>query len=426
VLVLKEGVSSNPRSAIEAAGGRVRSSNDQIGVYTTEGLSDAAVAALGRRAEVEAVVPDVVTQWLPPMSSRGMRVLHASGLTPGKRTDQSGAFFFDLFQWNMRVIKADQAWLVSKQGRGALVCVLDTGIDPTHIDLTGKLDESISTSFIDGEPVGQDLGAHGTFVAAQISSNGLGMASVAPDATLCSMTVLDSTGSGSFADVIAAIYTAASVRADVINMSLGAYFSRKEDGAKELIRAMQRAIDFASRKGVLVVAAAGNDGVNTNVDPRDMIVVPAQLEHVVSVGATGPTFQQDFDGIPSYSNYGISGVDVFAPGGGDAYVDNQGNLLNETDLIIGPCSPSAIGFGCGPLDYLVGNGTSFASPLAAGEGAVIESQSPHNQGDEFLSACIIATADKVTPRRVDPIYAFGRIDVLKGSSCQTPGPFARR
>jgi subtilisin family serine protease len=143
------------------------------------------------------------------------------------------------------------------------------------------------------------------------------------------------------------------------------------------------------------------------------------------VGATGPTFGANFDGIPSYSNVGRSGVDVFAPGGGDAFVDEDGNLLNPGDLILGACSPSIDAFACSPFDYLIGNGTSFAAPHASGEGAVIESNFPRDQRGDLLSACITLSADKVTGRFSDPIFAFGRINVLKGAFCRPSFPLAK-
>jgi subtilisin family serine protease len=423
VIVLKEGVTADLRPAIEKAGGKVKASNQQIGVYTVSGLSDAAVAALAQRVDVEAVTADVKVQWIPPMSQRKVRVIHGNSANLRKHTDQSGAAFFTVWQWNMRVIQADKAWLSTNQGRGALVCVLDTGIDPTHLDTQGKVDESLSTSFIEDEAPNTDGDGHGTFVAAIVSSNGVGVASVAPDAVLCSIKVLDKTGLGNFGDVISGIYAATVNGADVINMSLGAYFSRNEEGAKELVHALQRAVNFAFGHGVLVVAATGNDGVNLNTDSKDMIEAPAELDHVQSVGATGPFNQTNFDHIPSYSDFGRSGVDVFAPGGGDAIVDDNGNITNPTDLIIGPCSPSTINFGgCTPADYLIGNGTSFATAHVSGEGAVIESQLQRDQTGARLADCIDKSADKITGKRNDRILAHGRINVLRGASCEAaPG-----
>ncbi len=413
VIVLKDGATTNLRGEIERRGGQVRGDHGNIGIFTTEDLSDAAVAALAARADVEAVVPDVRVQWIPPLRSQITQVRHLTTTGPRTAADQSGAAFFD-FQWNMRVIRADQAWLLTQQGKGTLVCILDTGIDPTHIDLQGRVDANLSQSFVSAEQATEDLFGHGTFVAGIISSNGIGVASVAPNARLCSIKVLDKTGHGTFADMISGVVYGADIGADVLNMSLGAYFSRKDDGAKELIRALQRAMNYASRRGALLVAAAGNDGVNLNTDPRDSIALPAELDHVLSVGATGPVNQLNFDRIASYSNFGKSGVEVFAPGGDFV----NGSVFQ--DLLFGPCSPSIqnpdLGT-CGPLDYLIGDGTSFAAPHVSGEAAVIESQLSGNRRGGQLSRCVRFTADHPTGRRIDPLYGFGRIDVLTGARC---------
>ena len=409
VIVLKDGSAADLRSAVQQLGGKVQRSTPQIGVLTVDDLSDAAVASLRQRPEVQGIDADVRIQWLPPRAERRQ---YMRAVRP--QTNQSDAFFFPAYQWYLRVIKADQAWDVSNQGAGALVCDLDSGVDPNHLDLIGKVDLSKSASFVAEEDGIVDRDGHGTAVSALIATRGIGMASTAPDAVLCQVKVLNGDGVGSFADIIAGIVYATDVGADVINMSLGAYFSRKEEGARELIRAVQRAVNYASRKGVVVVAAAGNDAVNTNRDPRDFIAIPAQLAHVISVGATAPIGQQNFDMIASYSNYGAEGVDVYAPGGD--YLPEQGGVIQ--DLILSACSAGFVEFGCeDEVSYLFGAGTSFAAPLVAGQAAVIESQLPGDQADEVITLCILKTAENPSGKRRDRLYASGRIDVLASTDC---------
>jgi subtilisin family serine protease len=426
IIVLKEGVAADLTAEVQQAGGRVRRSHREIGVLSVEGLSDAAVASLSRRPEVLGINADVKVRWIPPAARqmKGRVKVKASGVR--SQTDQSGAFFF-ADQWNMRVIQADDAWLTTRQGEGALVCVLDTGIDTDHPDLLGKVDPSVSVNFVTEEPF-TDLNFHGTHVAGIISTNGLGVASVAPDARLCAVKVLDFEGGGSFDDVIAGIYHTGVIGADVANMSLGVYVSRKEEGVKELQRALQRAINFATGRGVLVVTSAGNAdengiGIDLNSDPNSFIHLPSELANVISVGATAPFNQANFDMVASYSNFGKSGVDVFAPGG-DLL---PGGALE--DLILSPCS-SQIAF-CAPETDNEGNvfhfwvfaaGTSMAAPHVSGEGAVIESELPGDQRGQRLTSCILRNADQVTGRRNDPVYGKGRINVLRGVACQGSGP----
>ena len=407
MIVLKDGATAQQvADQVSALGGAVERRHDAINVLTAHGLSAAAVAALTARSDVEGIRADVKVQMIPPRERMlGKRVKLAS--------DQSGAFFFDAFQWDMRQIKADKAWLVSKQGKKTLVCVLDSGIDPDHIDLQGKVDLNISKSFVATEPDIIDHLFHGTFVSALISTNGLGMASVAPDTRLCMIKVIDATGQGSFDDLISGILYAADQHADVINMSLGAYFQITSKDDIQLIIAVQRAINYALKKKVLPVAAAGNEGINLATDPPDFIELPAQAFGVISVGATGPQNQQNFDHIPSYSNVGFPGVEVFAPGGGDY----DPEINNFTDLVFSACASAVPG--CEDEEsYIFANGTSFGPPHVVGEAAVIASDLPGNDKPLTLNTCVALTSDHPTGRFIDPIYGFGRIDVLRATKCR--------
>jgi subtilisin family serine protease len=409
VIVMREGSGSvnDLAAAVRALGARVVRVHDAIGVLTVAGLTDEGAARLRDRGDVDGIRRDVMVRMIPPMQIAEVRYLRAE-------SDQHGAQFFPL-QWNLRQIKADQAWLVTQQGEGALVCILDTGIDPNHIDLAGRVDLGISTSFVETEPDILDRNLHGTFVAALIASNGLGMASVAPEARLCAVKVLDRTGMGSFSDVIAGIVYAASHGADVINMSLGAYFPVQTRDDVQLVAALQRAIAFAIRRGALPVAAAGNDTVNLATDPPRFISVPAQLAGVLSVGATGPIAQQDFDRIAGYSNVGFPGVDVFAPGG---EFDPPRTVL--ADLILSACS-GLIAPCAGGNAYVLADGTSAAAPHVAGEAAVIESIIRRDQRAARLESCIRLTSDHPTGRFIDPLYGFGRINVLRAAICGRGG-----
>lgn len=413
IVVGREGGKADLAAAITKAGGKVQRIHRGINVYDVTDLSAQGLSALRALPDVQGIDADVRVQWLPPLSQRGLH--RAQVARP--QTDQSGAFFFPIYQWYLRQIRADQAWTQSGQGSGVLVCDLDSGVDAGQLDLIGKVDLSRSATFVAEEDGIIDRDSHGTAVSALIASAGIGIASVAPDAMLCQVKVLNGDGVGSFADLIAGIVYATDVGADVINMSLGAYFSRKEDGARELVRAVQRAVNYASRHGVVVVAAAGNGdengiGINLNRDPRDFIVVPAELDNVISVGATAPVNQQDFEQIASYSNFGASGVDVFAPGGDFV----EGGVLE--DLILSACSRAMTLFDCSSgFDYLFAAGTSFSSPLVAGQAAVIESTLPGDQNDEFISRCIQRSAVNPNGRNRDRLYGKGIVDVLSSLDC---------
>jgi hypothetical protein len=108
------------------------------------------------------------------------------------------------------------------------------------------------------------------------------------------------------------------------------------------------------------------------------------------------------------TGFPIGGVQLFAPGG-----DLVAGGVVE-DLIISACSQFA-GFGCGPLDYLIGAGTSFSSPMVAGESAVLRSIVGGSTGGSFVNAnCLPQGTDVVGP---SAIFGKGRMNVVKAASC---------
>lgn len=407
VIVMKDGAAgmADLVAQVQSLGGHIVRTEPGINVVMVRGLSDAAAAVIANRSDVDGVQADSAVRMIPPREQ-------VMGQPIQMQSDQSFAFFFQAFQWNIRQIKADQAWLASNQGNGTLVCVLDTGVDPDHIDLQGKEDLGISTSFVASEPDIIDHSFHGTFVSALISSNGLGIASVAPDAKLCMIKVLNANGMGTISDLISGIVYAANHGANVINMSLGSLDTIKGPDDVHVVVALRRAIDYAIKHGTVPVAAAGNNATNLSTAGPHVMEIPAEIQGVISVGATAPVNQMNFDRIASYSNVGFPGVDVFAPGGDQV----QGSVL--PDLIISACAATAVPQCAGEATYVFGAGTSFASPHVAGAASVIVSDQTHDPSVGHLTACIETTSDHPTGKVVDQLYGYGRIDVLSAASCK--------
>jgi subtilisin family serine protease len=409
----KTAESSDFESKVKALGGKVYRRSGEIGATLVTGLSAQAATTLRGRSDVEDVSSDLVAQWIPPRNRLMRSVVGVTGkrIEQGSGINQSGAFFFNDFQWNMRVIRAPEGWAQTPAGNHTLVCLLDTGIDPNHIDLAGKVDLNLSTSFVETEPFIEDLHFHGTFTAALVSSNGLGIASVAPAARLCEIKVLDQAGNGNFADIIAGIVYGGVIRADVINLSLGALLDLSDKDQRGLAKAIQKAVDFAHRQGVTVVAGSGNDALNLDQTGKVQFI-PAQLDHVISVGATGPLNQQNFDRLASYSNFGRSGNDVVAPGG--EFI--EGVTLDQflfQDLIISACSEFVPG--CeGGVFYTFADGTSAAAPHVSGAAAVIESSRLGDQSPNRIEECIDRGADDIGPR---VFFGAGRIDIPAEAAC---------
>ncbi len=291
-------------------------------------------------------------------------------------------------QWHMEQIRAPEAWALTR-GEGAVVAVIDTGVaykDGPGVrgvpDLAGTKIQPGKT-FVAGAPDGLDDHAHGTHVAgtiAQTTNNGIGVTGVAYDATILPLKVLSARGSGSVAAIANAIRYAADEGAHVINMSLGGPFPSK---------VLAKAVAYAHDRGVTVVCASGNDH-------RGRVGYPAANEGAVAVGAVDWSRDLTF-----YSNWGDA-QDVTAPGGdtrrdanGDGYPDG---VLQNTIQIQQPMEDG----------YLWFQGTSMASPHAAGVAALIVSEGVTNPDE--VERILKETAVHPEDKDWDPRFGAGIID----------------
>lgn len=273
-------------------------------------------------------------------------------------------------------IDAPTAWSVAR-GAGAIVAVIDSGIDDTHPDLSGQIIAEYDTRDDDGDasPAGTTPEeAHATMVASLVaaSANGIGMTGVAPDASLINIRACFA-GECRSLDIADGIYRAVDAGADIINLSLGS--AGEEDPP------LESAIAYARSRNVLVVAAVGNSGQNIDQLGNGLVMIPAGLpfDNILAVAASDHR-----DRRPPFSNYGPSGVDVFAPGASVLSAD--------------PGDPS--GF------YPV-SGTSFSSPIAAGVAALLLSSDPGISYHE-LKARLVAFVDR--PSGLSGLSANGRLN----------------
>ncbi|MBA2663542.1 MAG: peptidase S8 [Bradymonadaceae bacterium] len=260
------------------------------------------------------------------------------------------------FQWNFKQVNAEKAWKVST-GRDVVVAVIDTGVtykdDASRGIKAGKDLKGTrfvaGYDFVDKSDFVYDGHGHGTHVAgtiAQATNNGYGVAGLAYDAKIMPIRVLNSRGFGQVADIADAVRWSADNGAQVINMSLGGPLP-------SLV--LKRAIDYAHKKGVTVVAAAGNAGKRS---PS----YPAAYDHVIAVAAT--QFDQRTTFYSQWGGY----VDIAAPGG-NTRVDQNGDgrpdgILQET-LKAGKLDEH---------DFSLYMGTSMASPHVAAIAALVISQ----------------------------------------------------
>jgi lantibiotic leader peptide-processing serine protease len=205
----------------------------------------------------------------------------AAGLCSTSYPGTTGPDQLSSCQWDMDVINAGAAQ-AKATGIGVKVGVIDGGVDFSHPDLAGAIDVAQSCSFIyDSTPTAdpqevangdcsnkaavQDLQGHGTHVATTIAGreNGIGIVGVAPEATIVALKACTIDGF-CFADsVAAALRYAGDQRLDVVNLSLFAdpylYFCANEAGQRAILKDLQDAARYAQQRGVVIVAAAGNE-----------------------------------------------------------------------------------------------------------------------------------------------------------------------
>ena len=244
---------------------------------------------------------------------------------------------------------------------------------------------------------------HGTHVAGIVAApiNGKGVQGVAPKATIVAVRVLDETGSGAWGWLFQGIYYAASIRADVINMSLGATFDRINAGGGNsgvFIATLNRLINFATQAGSLCVSAAGNEGVDLN---SRLWSVPAQSGNGMAVSATGPVALKTYDRLASYSNYGQSVIDVAAPGG-DFTLYPAANYV--FDMVLSPAGPRS--------SYYFAAGTSMAAPHVSGLAALLVGRYGKMSPTHLQSMIENYAADILSPGS-DDATGRGRIDAAR-------------
>ncbi|HEX5224095.1 MAG TPA: S8 family serine peptidase, partial [Solirubrobacteraceae bacterium] len=401
-----------PRHGLGADAAAARPARTAVVRVPRGGSIAASLARLRRTPGVEWAVPDYRA--------------HAAATfvpdDPGRAHGAPGAW--QELQWNLAgpfSVNAPEAWenLIADGrpgGAGVTVAVLDTGVAYANRGPFRRSPDLSPFQFVKGydfvsrNPFPNDRNGHGTFVASTIAeetNNGDGLTGLAYGAKLMPVRVLDSEGEGEASTIAEGVRFAVRHGAQVINLSLEFSPGITASDIPELISALR----FAHHHGVVVVAAAGNEG-------RTAIAYPARAPFVVSVGAT-----TERGCLASYSNDG-TGLALVAPGGGtDANLPGDPNCHPEDSgrdifqVTFTGSSPRRFGL---PSGY---EGTSMATPHVSAAAALVIASGvlgPHPSPAQIVTR-LKATAQKLGGGGDEKLYGAGLLNVAAATAPGGPG-----
>lgn len=289
-------------------------------------------------------------------------------------------------QWYLSKIRMPEVWDRFTEQKSTVVAVIDTGVDYTHPDLQGKVLPGINLVNGDNDPM--DDNGHGTHVAgiiAAVTDNGIGIAGITTNAKILPIKAGDKDGNFTVSAVVEAILYAISQNVDVINLSLGGYSSSNLP-----LMSITDAIMQAYQKGIVVVAAAGNDAT-------DEWTFPAAIPSVIAVSATATD-----DNRAKFGNFG-SYIDIAAPG------------TNILSTIITNADYDNVKDG-----YTTESGTSVAAPIVSGIAALLKSIHPDWGPDEIEWALELSAYRKDPSILWDEYLGYGRVDAYAALSQVLP------
>jgi subtilisin family serine protease len=375
---------------VTRAGGSVVATYHRIGVVVAESASPGFEASIEGFRQVEGAAPTAVYASSAGLNDDGP----FGGSLPNEPATDGDTFSGQ--QWGLDRIHAKEAHALTGGSPQVLVGHIDTGVDAAHPDLAPNLDPSRSVSCVGGAPdaspdAWKDDSGHGTHTAAIIAAadNGTGVVGVAPNVKLVAIKASIRQGMSDFflpEAVVCSFMWAASHGVDVANnsystdatlMSGRTQFCDDDPNQATVVEAVGRAVRWATRRGVTVVASAGND--NLDMAANACRRLPSELPGVVTVGGVAPDGQKS-----SISNFGLGYVDVVAPAGeaSQQFPPPSGFILSawpsylqvprlSCDPMANPCPPPD---GTPRSYYRFMAGTSQAAAHVSGVAALVVSR----------------------------------------------------
>ena len=438
VLFKSDRIPADAGRVIESAGGRLIKSFPSVGIGVAVSDKPGFVSQLSFSTEVDSVT----TARYRPLP--GQQTFAGGGVKP--------ADDFFPYQWNIRRVRADRAWRITRGSHKTTVAVIDTGVAWNHPDLKSNVVYAACFTSAGSctwkEAPGKcpcssypDLDPHGTVVSSIIAASRGGgkMVGVGPGLGIAGYNVFELIVADgipqefSYDDSVwSAMFDAADRGYRVMNISLGDVYDREDD--RTTIEAWNRVVREVIRKGVVIVASAGNDGLRLG---GQTVHIPSDLPGVISVGATGIRPEPEYplagsyDVAAFYSNFGRP-IDLVAPGG-DYGSDDPGNIppnwyefgvlgafvcpgcrfTADSSPVLGyttfDADPGCIATASCQTDYSWFIGTSMAAPHVAGAAGLIIDRFP------YFSNLFVSTILKTTAERLgdQPHFGSGMVNAYR-------------
>jgi subtilisin family serine protease len=318
-------------------------------------------------------------------------------------------------QWYLGRDRVLDIFDAANQLNSVRVAVIDSGIDVGHPELRGRI--VARKSFVGGTM--SDQFGHGTFVAGEIAAiadNGAGIAGIAPPGRLVIAKVVEPDGTIPPKAEARAIRWAVHQHARVINLSFGSVRDPANGVNDGYSSAERSAIEYAVRRGVLVVAAVGN-GTDAPSRPWPYASYPAAFPHVLGVSTYGKSGR-----VPMFSNRDGQYVDISAPGM---------DIVSLFPRLLTKSYPECVDQGysvCGTKEYRSANGTSFSAPQVTAAAALLLGEVPVLRPDQ-VSQILRTTADDARPDNgcddctpgPDALTGWGRLDIGRAMSVLAAG-----
>lgn len=416
ILMTKNAVPKKFAATVEAAGGRIVSSLDKVGIVIAVSSDESFADLVASDNRVQSVgltgynsLPETVEAAIP------------DGAEGHIAPDQ---YFSDGLVWGVQRVNAPAAWDAGVMGsHDTVVAVIDTGVAWTHPDLAQNVVYVACVASVPGCNPYPSLSDHGTHVAGTVAAalGGGGVVGVAPNIGIAGYNVFeDIPGCGTCAYTDArwiAMLDAAENGFEVVTMSLGGYGGYgggRSDGLATYVAAEQRIAQYLEQQGTVVVASAGNGGADLN---GWLIHLPGDVPSIINVGATGiqPEARYPYPGAfdirAFYGNYGAA-VTVSGPGGdcgqiGTCNADRPANWFEYLILstIVRSDPTCAATYDCA-VGYGWKAGTSMATPHVAAVAGLIMDENP-GISPKKVRSIIKRTAQKIGSRQE---FGHGMVD----------------